>query len=440
MKKPIALMRNLDVNFVSLVDKGANKQKFEIFKSEDGKPTEENKDTNVKKYYDECYEYGSFGSSFQGAMQAIDTQEKLSESRWKMDEGFYILKMVMKGVLEDDTIKDKPSGLEKAIKEFEAYTVNLFKGLPIQKASEMLNLGGDMKNKGKNEATAVDKAMGSKEAGVSANKVPDAQNRKGDNVDVAGVSGKAKMKKSFFEDKLEKAKKKVKEMEDKMTSKNKDEMSKSLDEVFEEIEWIESEISAIEKAVGDRTEGAPATGEDTVSKNGEEATDGEENSAETGDTSGAVAKEDGQAETETPSTEVVKDDVGMVTPDTASAQDMNNKHDVSLDGKVGGIVEQFKKTMEVSLEGSLKGVTDLIKGIQEKVDGLEAKVNKTEETVTKSSENFSTVTKMHGLSNAFDSDYEESEEVKKNKADLKKSEDELWASGTDSLGSLKGSK
>ncbi|GAB1376881.1 hypothetical protein MASR1M48_17330 [Lactococcus petauri] len=433
MSKPVAFMRNLEVDFLSLVDKGANKQRFEIFKAADAasaivekgcKTTAKEKADGVKKDYDDMPMIGyGMGSSFKGAMQAIETTEQLTENQYKMDEAFCVLKCVMKGVLDDESMQNKSAGLKSAIEEFKTYVVQLFDGLPVQKASELLNIGGDMSKKVEGAgASDVEKGKTTKGSanGVSQNGDQGADNRRGDTMTVDGVSKKKfGMKKSILTEALEKAKAKMNEA--KKGGFPKDAMKKAeLDEAIEEVAIIEEELELLEKAVGDRSEGAPATGLDTVSGNGDAASAGQDNNGGTGDTSGAVAKSDA----------VKKDVAGIETPDISSAQNQNVKHDVTLEGQVGGIVEQFKKTMEVSLEGVVGTMTNLLKGVEEKVSKLEEKVNKSE-TVVKSA------LSMGGLSNSLDADFEESAEVKKRREEVSKSEKDVWGGSTDGFGSLK---
>lgn len=435
MAKPLAFMKNLEVDFISLVDKGANKQRFQIYKSADAgdpkivekgaknaKKEDEEDEEEVKKYGDYGMGYG-LGSSFKGAIQAIETNEQLTQNQYKMDEAFCVLKCVMKGVLDDEGIENKSTGLKDAIEEFKTYVVQLFDGLPVQKASELLNIGGDMSKKTEAaQASDVEKGKTAKGSanGVSQNGDQGADNRRGDNTSVNGISKKKYgMKKSLLTEELEKAKKKMDEA--KKGGWYKDKMKKAeFDAILDEVAVLEEELEELEKAVGDRSDGAPATGEDTVAKNGEAATAGQANDGATGDTSGAVAKGDN----------VQKDVAGVETPTMASAQDMNNKHDVSLEGNVGGIVEQFKKTMEVSLQGVVGQMTDLIKGVEAKVSTLEEKVNKSEKVVK-------SAMSLGGLSNSIDADFEETEEVKKRKEELNKSEKDVWGKSTDGFGSLK---
>lgn len=276
---------------------------------------------------------------------------------------------------------------------------------------------------------AVDKSKAAtgtqKEGGVSQNGEPAAQNRQGDQTNVAGISKKKNaMKKKMTAEALEKAKSKLAELE--KAGAHKDALKKAeFDEAFEEVSMLTEELAELEKAVGDRSEGAPSTNLDVTSSNGDAATAGQTNNGATGDTSGAVAKNaDG--------TPVAKDVAGTEDPTKASAQNQNVKHDVSLAGQIGPIVEEFKKVMEVTLDGKIGGMTDLIKGLETKVSGLEAKVAKSEQVADK-------VTKamhMGGLSNSLDSDFEESEDTKKKRDEVNKSETDVWKTATDSFGGL----
>ena len=132
--KPEAMMEKVEVDFVSLVDKGANKKKFAIFKSQEN----ENEDKqDIEKFYYDDYGHIGAGSSFKGAVQALETAEGLRKSRQLMDEYFFLLKMAMKGVLDDQSITNKSTGIKKAKEEFKEHGINV-NGLKVD-FKQMIN-------------------------------------------------------------------------------------------------------------------------------------------------------------------------------------------------------------------------------------------------------------------------------------------------------------
>ncbi|MEE8150630.1 MAG: hypothetical protein V3T43_02800 [Nitrosomonadaceae bacterium] len=444
--KPTAMMDELDVDFVSLVKQGANKQKFAMFKS-DGSPEDEAKKKELEKNcaIDVCYS-GSLGSSFSGAMEAIDTAEKLEESRDSIEESFFVLKMVIKGILDDNEITDKAKALKKAAGEFAGFVGDLFNNISVEKAAEILNLEEEM---GTATATTTEVSKAGKDGGTSSNGQPEGKNRKAPNTKVKGISKQVTMLKSAIA-------KATADVEGLMATDfvgNQDKITKA----NENIEALETQLEEVEKAVGDRTDGAPATGEDTVVKNGDEAALGETHqdlatATDTGDVSGAVAKKkdedkDGKGkkgepfggkkappfvkkEGEEEEVPVVKDTVGLETPTVESSQDVTGGV-ASVNEETGALNMQsftsFMNKFEVSLDGKIKAQSDLIKEQGEKIEKLE----KGSKAGTK---RVDSLTKMAGLSNAQDLDFTVDTEEK---VATQKSDDSEWSQVTSGNGSFK---
>lgn len=441
---PKAMMEDLGVDFVSLVKQGANKQPFKMFKSAEG----DGKEPVDKSGLAVIMQTDGLGSSFSGAMEAIDTAEKLEESRDTLEESFFVFKMVIKGVLEDNEITDKSKGLKKATNEFSDFVGKLFDGVSVQKASEMLNMEGDMKTNSNSDGSTSEVAKAN-DGGTSSNGQPDGKNRKAPATDVKGISKKKGMAK-MLTSAIAKATAEVEGLMAEDFVGNQDKIAKA----NTNIDALEAQLVEVEKAVGDRTEDATATGEDTVAKNGDESQLGDTQPAgETGDTSGAVAKKKGEddegdgkgkpfggkkappfvkkeGETEVEgegdgNTEVVKDTVGTKTPDEASSQDMTggvanvNEQSGALNMKS---FEGFMKTFQVSLDGKISAMSDLIKDQGKEI-----------ETLKKGHKKVDSLTKMAGLSNAQDLDFTVNEE----QATVQKSEDSEWSQVTSGNGSIK---
>lgn len=420
MTKPQAFMKDLKVDFVSLVDKGANKKRFAMFKSVQGKNKDQKKEEVKKMPF-------AMGSSFSDALVAIETEEEMEKSRDLMEEYFFILKTVMRGVLEDDTIENKTSGLKKAITEFRDATTELFTDLTIQKASEILGIGGNDMSKINTATQVVEKKGSMAGGGFSSNGVPEAKNRKGDQIDVDGVS-KKKLRKAELEKLI---KNENLEMETVLkggiSSKESRDLMKN---GMALVEGWEVELVEIEKAVGDRTEEAPSTGINTVAEGVTDET--QPQTAAFNEVAGVAKAETVIEKTETeteaveesaPAGEPVEKAIGDAPKPTPSVA---AKHNVSLDGEaISGMVEKFKKTMEVALDGKLGSMKDLLKTemeavIDEKLSGIQKDV--------------SAVTKMAGVSNGVDIDFDN--EAEQNRDKIVKEDDALWASELDGFGSL----
>lgn len=414
--KKLLRMEEMDVNFVSLVDKASNKRKFAIFKSEDSVPIKEGDvvvdevaESGVAKDYG--YDqpmlapmYGAeLGTSFSGAVAAIETQEQLMESKGQLDEYFCILKCVLRGIVADDQVKDKASAMKKAIDEFKSATVGLFKGLPVAKQAEIIDGKGGVGRKGKVTKIAapasgtVAKAAASgkaAEGGVSQNPQPEGQNRpSGYDTKVDGVGKGKKMTKSEIEAEIQKKKDEKKMMEDEMKAK----MKKAEDEEA-------ALLAELQKAGTDQDAG---TGRDTVASNGAE---------------GTVAK----------AGEANQSLVGASNPTVVPAVAAQVGKVNEANGDISAMFESFKKHIDVALDGKLGSMTELLqKQKSEILTEVEKKLAGVQKDVTG-------LRKTAGLSNAgvpdFDTEAERGRDV------VNKSEEGEWSKVTDGFGGLKRSK
>ncbi len=188
MVLPKAMMKDLTVNFVSLVDKAANKTRFAIFKSADGEPVSEEsaiekaaeaaKATAVNKNWgDDAFwfsqNYGvPVGASFSDVMNAVTAQQELEKNRWIMEDYFFILRNVLKGIVCDPNQANKAAAIKKATDEFTSATIVLFKTLTVEKAAGMFNDGSpEMKVEGQtpsaNAATGATADVGAADQPVT---------------------------------------------------------------------------------------------------------------------------------------------------------------------------------------------------------------------------------------------------------------------------------
>lgn len=275
----------------------------------------------------------------------------------------------------------------------------------------------------KTDSTAVEKGNGNG-GGTSSNGQPNAQNRDAPKQDVDGIS-KKKLRKTELERliagetaELEKGKGKSKEEREKMKK------------AFELLEAWEKELGEvsqeIEKAVGDRSVGSPATGLDTVSSNGNEKTETHKQ-APAADSAGG----NGVAKNADPKAPVKKDDIGVESKPEASSANQT----AQVDETTGGLTkmfEEFKKQMEVSLEGTVTSVKNLLKEHQ---DSVEKKIQGVEKSAQDAKAHVEKATKIGGLSNSVVVDFDNESERSRDK--VNKDDGDEWTKHTDTFGSLK---
>jgi len=416
MKVPKAFMRDLQVDFVSLVNKGANKQRFAIYKSAEGIAVEAkeaiakaaetvkvpvNKYGEMEVFYDDYGNPIPIGSSFKEVLQARDTQAQIDQSRWAMEDYFHILKCVLRGVVQDTTQVDKSAAMKKAIDEFKSATVTLFKGLPVEKAAELLNVGGEgMRNSGNQSNAAapseVNKANGSggSVAGISSNPQSEAQNRTSDAQPVVGITKEEAVK------------------------LNKADATEMLKKVQSDIEKAGEVAKILQEVLKTGTDQDLGTGRDTVASNGATGTVAPDHAA--------------SAAATTPATENVNKAAGSAN-DAAIGADASatpgpgpaKSGEVNMMGQIQKMFETFATTMTVAMDGKISGAVALLKedvnkAIESKLNPLAANVQKLE--------------KSAGLSNSDPFDFDT--EGEKKRLTVTKSDDQEWAKVTGNLGSL----
>lgn len=149
MDKPIpGELRNVDVQMVSLVNKGANRRQFKIFKSaewlgtEDEKPSQGNpaEEQEMKGFFQVLKEFftgtkkadATPASSFAQAMAAIETEDAL----WR---AFSTLREICTNILSSDA-EDKPARINQVVEEFRAYLLGKISQIGFAKAAEQLSV------------------------------------------------------------------------------------------------------------------------------------------------------------------------------------------------------------------------------------------------------------------------------------------------------------
>lgn len=137
----MARMTDVDVDFISLVNKGANKQKVQIYKADDYEPETFNDDKNIEEVTGFFNVIKSFFAgeavrkadkkTVKGFNDRILTVEVM-DNIWRVNDA---LVSVMRDVLGDPDAKDKEAAINTAIDEHGAYLKAKIKGISILKKS-----------------------------------------------------------------------------------------------------------------------------------------------------------------------------------------------------------------------------------------------------------------------------------------------------------------
>lgn len=169
MDKPIpGELRNVDVQMVSLVHKGANRRQFKIFKSAEwpeeeptalqdhGQPDPEQREFRsffkvLKDFFTGTRKAQEEPPSFALAMAAIETEDAL----WR---AFSTLRDVCTNILSSD-IEDKAARITQVIDEFRAYLLGKIGQLGVTKALEQIKAGTEVKKAGRKISAARLKAL-----------------------------------------------------------------------------------------------------------------------------------------------------------------------------------------------------------------------------------------------------------------------------------------
>lgn len=153
-------MTNMDISFISLVKKGANKQRIQIYKSDDyQEPGTDSDDDEVKGFFNVVKSFFAGRkdiqkadskpappTDFAGAIAAQDVSDNLDNARWT-------LRTVMYNILADDTITDKKAQIGTQIDAFKTYVLDQLDKVGIKKCAEQLQ-AEPIEKAGKKIATA----------------------------------------------------------------------------------------------------------------------------------------------------------------------------------------------------------------------------------------------------------------------------------------------
>ncbi|WHH59160.1 hypothetical protein [Petroclostridium sp. X23] len=157
-------MTDVDINFISLVKKGANKQKIQIYKSDD---YEEPETEPVQKEEDELKGFFNVMKSFFTGKKEIAKAEaaksisfadrmavsEITDGLWRVND---TLSSTLRDILRDDTVPDKQAAMNTAIDEYAAYMKNKIKnvGKKVAKADEDFFMAEPVAKAGKKVSTA----------------------------------------------------------------------------------------------------------------------------------------------------------------------------------------------------------------------------------------------------------------------------------------------
>lgn len=133
-------MKKIDIDFISLVNKGANKQTVKIYKA-DKKPVDSEDEEfrgffNVMKSFftkDKkekiAKEAPTKPTDFNQVIGLVETEERIRQARWTLMD-------VLENILDSAAITDKASAMSTEIDKFKTYVVGTVNAVGIAKALE----------------------------------------------------------------------------------------------------------------------------------------------------------------------------------------------------------------------------------------------------------------------------------------------------------------
>lgn len=133
-------MTNLDIDFISLVNKGANKQSIKIYKSdkEASKDSQEEKEFRsffdvIKSFFtkDKVEKEDKKPTDFNAIIGQVETEERIRQARW-------VLMDVLENILDDASIVDKATTMSTEIDKFKNYVVSTVNMVGVAKSLEQI--------------------------------------------------------------------------------------------------------------------------------------------------------------------------------------------------------------------------------------------------------------------------------------------------------------
>lgn len=132
-------MKDLDIDFISLVNKGANKQTVKIYKSDD-KPLNSDDEEyrgffNVMKSFfskdKKEVKKSAYITDFNTLVGEAVMEQRIRDARWALMDS-------LENTLEDSTIADKATYMATQIDAFKNYIINTVNTVGIQKSLEQI--------------------------------------------------------------------------------------------------------------------------------------------------------------------------------------------------------------------------------------------------------------------------------------------------------------
>lgn len=132
-------MKNIDIDFISLVNKGANKQTVKIYKA-DEEPVDSNEEEfrgffNVLKSFftkdKQTVKKSEYITDFNTLVGEAVLEQRIRDARWALMDS-------LENTLSDSTITDKASYMSTQIDAFKNYIINTVNTVGIQKSLEQI--------------------------------------------------------------------------------------------------------------------------------------------------------------------------------------------------------------------------------------------------------------------------------------------------------------
>lgn len=265
-------MSDLDINMISLVQKGANKQKIQIYKEDDAGDEQEQETEEkglfhlLKSYFskDTIEKADTPKKTFAGMMAVND----ITENMWRAND---TLRSVMRDIINNEEIKDKKVALLQAIDEYCSYMKEKINVSKIAKGDRFFDIpeveiekaGKKVSSKNLEALKEAHKAL----AGVIGDAEPDMESDGGSNVNKEDIEVKKEdlaevMKQTMADalkpindrlDKIEKAENVEIEQDNKESAgeNGQEDITEILKSVVgEALKPIESRLEKVEKSRG----------------------------------------------------------------------------------------------------------------------------------------------------------------------------------------------
>lgn len=138
-------MSDMDINMISLVRKGANKQKIQIYKEDECEDQEDLDEDEVKGLF------GILKSYFTGKIQKTNETAKkpkktfagmmavsdITENMWRAND---TLRNVMRDIINNEEVTDKKAALLQAVDEYSTYMKNKVNTVAITKGDSFFDV------------------------------------------------------------------------------------------------------------------------------------------------------------------------------------------------------------------------------------------------------------------------------------------------------------